>query len=192
VPRTYIAILIVYYTTGMTHIKKKNNDPTNCTWYLRYKRKHLPQTGQPSKRQHCGAFALPLLPWYSSTIFFFCFADLASRYNQVKNAQLIPSIFRQPIHVSDVSRPIIRSSNLTRTTYSHLKRIIRTNWCIRRVVTPGDGTRYARNMYRLPKYTGNKFCIQLVFSLRVLHTPGACLALKYLVWKAQAPNYTVI
>ena len=41
-----------------------------------------------------------------------CFVDRASRYNRVKknqlDAQLIPGTFRQPLHVSGVSRPIIR------------------------------------------------------------------------------------
>ena len=44
-----------------------------------------------------------------------CFVDRASRYNRVKknqlDAQLILSIFRQPLHVSGVSRPIIRRYN---------------------------------------------------------------------------------
>ena len=34
----------------------------------------------------------------------------------------------------------------TRTTDSHLKRIIRANCCIHTVVPPDDGPRYARNM----------------------------------------------
>jgi hypothetical protein len=34
----------------------------------------------------------------------------------------------------------------TRTTVSHLKRIISTNCCIHTVVPPDDGPRYARNM----------------------------------------------
>jgi hypothetical protein len=42
---------------------------------------------------------------------FLCFVDRASQYNHVKknqlDAQLIPSIFHQPLHVSSVSRPII-------------------------------------------------------------------------------------
>jgi len=46
---------------------------------------------------------------------------------------------------------------------SHLKRIISTNCCIRRVVPSDDGPRYARNMYRLTKYTKNMSCIKLVF-----------------------------
>ena len=44
-----------------------------------------------------------------------CFVDPASRYNRVKknqlDAQLILSIFLQPLHVSGVSRPIIRRYN---------------------------------------------------------------------------------
>jgi len=31
------------------------------------------------------------------------------------------------------------------------------------VVPPDDGPRYARNMYRMTKYTKNKLCIKLVF-----------------------------
>jgi hypothetical protein len=45
-----------------------------------------------------------------------CFVGRASRYNRVKknqlDAQLIVSILRQPLHVSGVSRPIIRRYNL--------------------------------------------------------------------------------
>ena len=92
-------------------------------------------------------------------IWILCSVDRASRYNCVNqnqlDAQLIISIFRQPLHVSGVSRPIIRRynlmytkhlyllffldnrflswldcSNLTRTTKSHLKRIISTNCCL--------------------------------------------------------------
>ena len=33
------------------------------------------------------------------------------------------------------------------------------------VVPPDDGPRYARNLYRLTRYTKNKLCIKLVFSL---------------------------
>jgi len=61
------------------------------------------------------------------------FDRAASRYDRVKkhqlDAQLILSIFRQPVHVSGVSRPIISCllswldcSNPTRTTESHLKK----------------------------------------------------------------------
>ena len=38
------------------------------------------------------------------------------------------------------------SSNPTRATDSHLKRIISTKCCVHMVVPPGDGPRYARNM----------------------------------------------
>ena len=99
------------------------------------------------------------------------------------DAQLILSIFRQPLHVSNVSMPIIRrynrmyttirtffldvcllswlDCNPTRTTDSHLKRIISTNCCIRTVVPPDDGARYVRNMQRLTIYSKNKLCIKL-------------------------------
>ena len=49
---------------------------------------------------------------------------------------------------------------------SHLKRIISTNCCIHTVVPPDDGPRYARNMYRLTKYTKNKLCSKLVVFTR--------------------------
>jgi len=49
-----------------------------------------------------------------------CFVDRASGYNFVKNnehnAQLILSIFLQPLHVSGVSRPTIRRYNCVYTT----------------------------------------------------------------------------
>ena len=51
-----------------------------------------------------------------------CFVDCASRYNGVKkkqlDAQLILSIFLQPLHVSGVSRPIIRRYNRVYKTIS--------------------------------------------------------------------------
>jgi hypothetical protein len=50
---------------------------------------------------------------------FLCFVDPASRYTRVKksqlDAQLILSIFRQPVHVSGVSRLIMRRYNRTYT-----------------------------------------------------------------------------
>jgi hypothetical protein len=53
-------------------------------------------------------------------ISFLSFVDRASPYNHVKKnqleAQLILSIFRQPLHVSGVSRPIIRKYNRMYTT----------------------------------------------------------------------------
>jgi len=49
-----------------------------------------------------------------------CSVDRASQYNSVKksqlDAQLILSTFRQPVHVSGVSRPIIRRYNRMYTT----------------------------------------------------------------------------
>jgi hypothetical protein len=46
-----------------------------------------------------------------SPSYFLCFVDRASRYNCIEktqlDAQLILSIFRQPLHVSGISRPII-------------------------------------------------------------------------------------
>jgi hypothetical protein len=72
------------------------------------------------------------------------FVDRQSRYNRAKknqfDAKLILTIFRQPLHVSGVSRRI------QWTTDSHLKRIISTKCCIHTVVPPDDGSRYARNM----------------------------------------------
>ena len=49
-----------------------------------------------------------------------CFVDRTSRYERVKknqlDAQLILSIFRQPLHVSGISMPIIRRYNRMYTT----------------------------------------------------------------------------
>jgi len=53
--------------------------------------------------------------WRKRRQFVECFVDPASRYDRVKknqlDSQLILSIFRQPLHVSDASRPIIRRYN---------------------------------------------------------------------------------
>jgi hypothetical protein len=106
---------------------------------------------------------------------FLCFVDRASRYNCVKKTQpdaqpiLSTSIFRQPLRVSGVSKPIIKRHNRmytiigtyyflndcllswldccnpTSTSGSYLKRIS-TNCCIHTIVPPDDGLRYARNM----------------------------------------------
>jgi len=46
--------------------------------------------------------------------------------------------------------------------------IISTNCCINTVVPPDDGPRYARNMYRLTKYTKNKLCIKMVFLYTII------------------------
>ena len=40
-----------------------------------------------------------------------------------------------------------------RTKRQPLKRIISTNYCVHTAVPPDDGPGYARNMYRLTKYT---------------------------------------
>jgi len=52
--------------------------------------------------------------------FLFCFVGRGSRYNRVKknqlHSQLIFGIFRQSLHVSGVSRPIIRRYNRMYTT----------------------------------------------------------------------------
>jgi hypothetical protein len=52
-------------------------------------------------------------------IFFLCYVDRASRYNCVKKNQLNAelSIFLQPVHVSGVSRPIIRRYDRMYTTF---------------------------------------------------------------------------
>ena len=47
---------------------------------------------------------------------------------------------------SHLKRIIITNSNSTRTTDNHLKRIISTNCCIPMAVPPDDGLRYVRNM----------------------------------------------
>jgi hypothetical protein len=69
------------------------------------------------------------------------------------DAQLILSIFRQPLQFQAYLGPssggtieCIQQLVPTRTTDSHLKRIISTKCCIHTVVPPDDGPRYARNM----------------------------------------------
>ena len=111
-----------------------------------------------------------------------CFVDRASRYNRVKknqpDAQLIHSIFRHPVHVSGVCpssggttvciQQLVLIILSSRTTDSHLKRIISTNCCIHTVVPPDDAPRYARNMWRLTRYAKYKLCIKLVFLYTVI------------------------
>ena len=48
----------------------------------------------------------------------------------------------------------------------HLK-IISTNCYVHTVVPPDDGPIYARNMYRVTKYTNYKLCAKLVFFTRL-------------------------
>ena len=47
-------------------------------------------------------------------------------------------------------------------------RIKSTSCCIRTVVPPDDGPRYARNTWRLTKYSKNKSCIELVFLYTII------------------------
>jgi len=96
-----------------------------------------------------------------------CYVGRAYQYNRVNQhqhvAQLILSIFRQPLHVSGASRPIIRRYNRMYTTFGtvcclggigiqsiqdngHLKRMISTKCSIHTVVPPDDGSRCARNV----------------------------------------------
>ena len=125
-----------------------------------------------------------------------------------------PRIFRQPLHVSGASRPIIRrhnrmyttigtyyfslflndclfswldwNSNPTKTTNRHLKRIISTNCCVHTVLPSDDGPRYARNMQRLTKDTKNKLRNKLVFLYREKQcTPLLFLTFSSLVQGAQ-------
>jgi len=52
---------------------------------------------------------------------------------------------QQSVHII-LFRLLPDCSNPTRTTVSHLKRIISTDCCMYTVVPPDDGLRYARNM----------------------------------------------
>jgi hypothetical protein len=64
---------------------------------------------------------------------FLCFVHRASRYIRVKknqlDAQLILSIFRQLLHVSGVSRPIIRRHNRMDTTFCTYRSLYMTVCC---------------------------------------------------------------
>jgi len=61
-----------------------------------------------------------IVPVNTIPVFFLCFIDRVSRYNRVKksqlDAQLILDVFRQTLHVSGVSMPIIRRHNRMYTT----------------------------------------------------------------------------
>jgi hypothetical protein len=71
---------------------------------------------------------------------FLCFVDHPSRYNRVKknqhDTQLIFSIFRQPLHVSGVSRPIIRRHNRMYTTVGTYYSLQMTVSCRGRIGIP--------------------------------------------------------
>ena len=71
-------------------------------------------------------------------------------------------------YISSTSTWLDWSCNPTRTTDSHLKRIISTNCCIPMVITPDDGPRYARNMQWLTKYTKSKLCIKSIFFYTII------------------------
>jgi hypothetical protein len=96
--------------------------------------------------------------WCFSSMFQHKYIDQLGNHvekNQ-RDAQLILTIFRQPLHVSGVPRPIIRNYNRMYTTictnYTQvilnypLFRITSTNCCIHTVVAPDNGPRYARNV----------------------------------------------
>jgi len=63
---------------------------------------------------------------------------------------------------------VVLDSNPSGTADSHLKIIISTNCFIHTVVPPDDGTRYARNMYRMTKNTTNMLCIKLIFLYTII------------------------
>ena len=135
-------------------------------------RKYLDNKFHPNWTIHEGctdinSLSAPIFTKFKSLKKLLCTRHIKNFYHRVKknqlDAQLILSILRQPLHVSGVSRPIIRRynrmytttgtyyswsdwNNPTRTTYGHLKRIISTNCCILTVVPTDDGPRYARNM----------------------------------------------
>jgi len=74
-------------------------------------------------------------------------------------AYLVPSSWGTTVCIQQQTTSVVvvgLKSNPTRTTDSHLKIIISTNCCIHTVLPPDDGPRYARNTYRLTKYTKNK------------------------------------
>jgi len=91
-----------------------------------------------------------------------CFRHISAHHQEVQ-----PLCIKQLVHIILMSLVLVGlefglelpiqiwfgTSNPTRTTDSHLKRIISTNCCIHKVVPPDDG----------PSYTKNKLCIKLVF-----------------------------
>ena len=77
--------------------------------------------------------------WYYYVQYTLRFGNCVKQ-NQI-DAQFILSIFRQSLHVSGISTPIIRRYNRVYTRDSHLKRIISNNCCIHTVVPPDDGPR---------------------------------------------------
>jgi hypothetical protein len=87
------------------------------------------------------------------------------------DTQLILSIFRQPLHVSCVSRPIIRRYNRIYTTSGT---VILFKWLIF-VVPSDDGPRYARtcrgwrNILRISCASS---CIKLVFPYSIVSRCG--------------------
>jgi len=83
--------------------------------------------------EHCWNYTDSVRPEYSEEKT--CPSPI--KKNQL-DAQLILGIFRQPRHVSGVSRPTIRRLywNQSNQNNRHLKRIISTNCCIHMVVPP--------------------------------------------------------
>jgi len=63
-----------------------------------------------------------------------CFVDRASRYNCVKknqlDAQLVVNIYHQPVHVSGVSRPIIRRHNRMYTAVGTYCSVCCAGWIV--------------------------------------------------------------
>jgi hypothetical protein len=95
---------------------------------------------------------------------------------------LFTFIFRQLLHLSGVSRPIIRRYNRMCTTISTYYFFLDdcTNCCIHRVVPPDDGLRYARNILRISCASSWFFFTQL------LNTWNAVVCFEfvwYLAWR---------
>ena len=106
-----------------------------------------------------------------------CFADRASRYNRVKKNQLeaqhILSIFRQNLHVSGVSRPIIRRYNSMYTT-------IGTYYCFRwqSVVLVGLEPNTTTNSHLKRISTTCTHTVVLYLLMMGLDTPETCRGLR--------------
>ena len=83
-------------------------------------------------------------------------------------AYLVPSSGGTAVCVQQLVLVLFRWLSVVLDGRQSSKKNNKYECCILTVVPPDDGPRYARNMYRLTKYTMNKLCIKLVFLYTII------------------------
>jgi hypothetical protein len=134
----------------------------------------------------CAVLFNPLFAETTAYFWILCFVDHASRYNRVKknrlDAQLILSIFRKHLHVSGISRPIIRSYNHMYTTVGTYYPFYMIVCCPGWIGTPIQPCRGWRNILRISCASSQFFFTHLFlnfFYVDHVHSILGCIGFKF-------------